>query len=76
MASSRSRQKALLVRARRLSLQEGGPRLLTIIGDPEVRRLGLPMASNREAMIGEGTVKANKYRRFSASNRAERGGNS
>ena len=32
--------------------RQDGVFLVTVIGDPESRRLGLPMASNREAMIG------------------------
>ena len=52
--SSRARTKSLLTRARRLSRQDGGVFLLTIEGDPEVRKLGLGfrMASCRQAMIG------------------------
>jgi hypothetical protein len=48
----RSRSKSLLARARRLNHKDG-PIFLTIVGDPECVRLGLPMASNREAIIGE-----------------------
>ena len=50
--------RSMLARARRLNAQRGGPRLLTIIGDPEIRRLKnkgllapMAMASNREAMV-------------------------
>jgi hypothetical protein len=45
--------KTLLARARRRSRQDG-VLLLTIEGDPEIRKLGLGlrMASNRQAMIG------------------------
>jgi hypothetical protein len=44
--------KSLLARARKLNRQDG-PLFLTIENDPEARRLGLPMASDREALIGE-----------------------
>ena len=51
--------RSMLARARKLGAQKGGPRLLTIIGNPEIQRLkdlGLlavgAMGSSREAMIG------------------------
>jgi hypothetical protein len=49
-----ARSKSLLARARRLNRQYGVI-LLTIEGDPEIRKLGLGlrMASNRQAMIGQ-----------------------
>jgi hypothetical protein len=49
--TSRSRSKSVLARARRLNRSEG-PIFLTIEGDPEVQKLRLLMASNRQAMIG------------------------
>jgi hypothetical protein len=50
--TSRAKTRSLLARARWLNHKDG-PIFLTIVGDPECVRLGLPMASNREAMIGE-----------------------
>ena len=49
--TSKSRSKSLLARARRLNRSEG-PIFLVIQNDPEIQRLRLLMASNRQAMIG------------------------
>ena len=60
--TARTRAKLLLARARRLSRQDGVI-LLTIEGDPEIRKLGLGlrMASNRQAMIGGDHFYARKH---------------
>jgi hypothetical protein len=46
-----SRSKPILARASRLG-QDVGPLLIVIENNPEPRRLGIPMASNREATLG------------------------
>ena len=57
--ASKVKIDGLLARKQRLNAQRGGPRLLTISGDPEIRKLKdlgklAPgaMGSDREAMIG------------------------
>jgi hypothetical protein len=49
--TSRSKSQSLLAIARRLNRSEG-PIFLTIENNPEVQKLRLLMASNRQAMIG------------------------